>query len=207
MNADALLDTGSGTPLSTNAFAYCENNYTNFVDFNGMAAISSKKRTPDVIRLSIENSLLNEKSDSIDELKVYNSKSVNNGVIIYTFTKMLGAKQYHKSTYYLMKKTENGWIKYANNRWKVKVSFVKGVGFFCEIFSFHEDPRLQLIGTVGSYLASKYVPRGVNTILNQLVSSNYYKNKYYICFKVINRYFSKSKKGWYCYHEKTYSLW
>ena len=37
INADdtAYVDTNSGTPLSTNMFAYCENNLANFVDLTG----------------------------------------------------------------------------------------------------------------------------------------------------------------------------
>ena len=35
MNADVLFDTQSGTPLSTNMFAYCENNSINSIDRDG----------------------------------------------------------------------------------------------------------------------------------------------------------------------------
>ncbi len=39
LNADAYFDTGSGTPLSTNMFAYCENNALKYTDKNGYFAI------------------------------------------------------------------------------------------------------------------------------------------------------------------------
>ena len=35
LNADVYCDTESGTPLSTNMFAYCENNAINNVDYSG----------------------------------------------------------------------------------------------------------------------------------------------------------------------------
>ena len=35
LNADVYADTQSGTPLSTNMFAYCENNAINNVDYSG----------------------------------------------------------------------------------------------------------------------------------------------------------------------------
>ncbi len=35
INADTYMDTGSGTPLSTNVYAYCENNPVMFTDPNG----------------------------------------------------------------------------------------------------------------------------------------------------------------------------
>ena len=42
INADdtAYVDTNSGTPLSTNMFAYCENDAVNGVDYNGYRAIN-----------------------------------------------------------------------------------------------------------------------------------------------------------------------
>ena len=41
INADdtAYVDTNSGTPLSTNMFAYCENNHINSIDVNGKNAV------------------------------------------------------------------------------------------------------------------------------------------------------------------------
>ena len=38
LNADVYADTGSGLPLSTNMFAYCENNQLYKVDCNGRDA-------------------------------------------------------------------------------------------------------------------------------------------------------------------------
>lgn len=38
INADETLDTGSGTPLATNVFAYCENDPINYTDENGLAS-------------------------------------------------------------------------------------------------------------------------------------------------------------------------
>lgn len=38
LNADALFDTQSGTPLSTNMFAYCENDPINYIDPYGYAS-------------------------------------------------------------------------------------------------------------------------------------------------------------------------
>lgn len=39
LNADAYCDTMSGSPLSTNMFAYCENNPVNYLDPNGYVAL------------------------------------------------------------------------------------------------------------------------------------------------------------------------
>lgn len=39
LNADIYCDTGTGTPLSTNMFAYCENNPVNYLDPNGYVAL------------------------------------------------------------------------------------------------------------------------------------------------------------------------
>lgn len=43
INADdtAYVDTNSGTPLSTNMFAYCENNHINDVDSCGQCCFSN----------------------------------------------------------------------------------------------------------------------------------------------------------------------
>ena len=38
LNADVYADTGSGSPLSTNMFAYCENSYLFKIDFTGTNA-------------------------------------------------------------------------------------------------------------------------------------------------------------------------
>lgn len=38
LNADIYCDTGTGTPLSTNMFAYCENNPVNYLDPNGVCS-------------------------------------------------------------------------------------------------------------------------------------------------------------------------
>lgn len=42
INADMYADTGSGSPLSTNMFAYCENNTLRFCDFNGEKTSDSR---------------------------------------------------------------------------------------------------------------------------------------------------------------------
>ena len=52
INADdtAYVDTNSGTPLSTNMFAYCENNHINKTDPNGENSVS-------LVNMSLANAL------------------------------------------------------------------------------------------------------------------------------------------------------
>ena len=45
MNADAYCDTMSGSPLSTNMFAYCENDSINYADYDGFRITVNVKRT------------------------------------------------------------------------------------------------------------------------------------------------------------------
>ena len=56
INADdtAYVDTNSGTPLSTNMFAYCENNYIISIDPSGNAP----NRTRNLIKLLIKNAFI-----------------------------------------------------------------------------------------------------------------------------------------------------
>ena len=45
LNADAYCDTMSGSPLSTNMFAYCENDSINYADYDGFRITVNVKRT------------------------------------------------------------------------------------------------------------------------------------------------------------------
>ncbi len=45
MNADIYCDTNTGTPLSTNMFAYCENDSINYADYDGFRITVNVKRT------------------------------------------------------------------------------------------------------------------------------------------------------------------
>ena len=45
LNADILIDTNTGSPLSTNMFAYCENNFIKYADYDGFRISVNIKRT------------------------------------------------------------------------------------------------------------------------------------------------------------------
>lgn len=45
LNVDAYCDTMSGSPLSTNMFAYCENDSINYADYDGFRITVNVKRT------------------------------------------------------------------------------------------------------------------------------------------------------------------
>lgn len=54
MNADAYCDTMSGSPLSTNMFAYCENDSINYADYDGFRITVNVKRTNNSYDLKVK---------------------------------------------------------------------------------------------------------------------------------------------------------
>ena len=54
LNADAYCDTMSGSPLSTNMFAYCENDSINYADYDGFRITVNVKRTNNSYDLKVK---------------------------------------------------------------------------------------------------------------------------------------------------------
>ena len=54
LNADAYCDTMSGFPLSTNMFAYCENDSINYADYDGFRITVNVKRTNNSYDLKVK---------------------------------------------------------------------------------------------------------------------------------------------------------
>lgn len=54
LNAAAYCDTMSGSPLSTNMFAYCENDSINYADYDGFRITVNVKRTNNSYDLKVK---------------------------------------------------------------------------------------------------------------------------------------------------------
>ena len=54
LNADVYCDTGTGSPLSTNMFAYCENNGINYVDFDGYKITATIKKSSSSYNIKVK---------------------------------------------------------------------------------------------------------------------------------------------------------
>lgn len=54
LNADAYCDTMSGSPLSTNMFAYCENDSINYADYDGFRITVNVKQTNNSYDLKVK---------------------------------------------------------------------------------------------------------------------------------------------------------
>lgn len=54
LNADAYCDTMSGSPLSTNMLAYCENDSINYADYDGFRITVNVKRTNNSYDLKVK---------------------------------------------------------------------------------------------------------------------------------------------------------
>ena len=54
LNADAYCDTMSSSPLSTNMFAYCENDSINYADYDGFRITVNVKRTNNSYDLKVK---------------------------------------------------------------------------------------------------------------------------------------------------------
>lgn len=54
LNADVYCDTGTCPPLSTNLFAYCENNPINFADSDGYKITATVKHGGNSYKLKIK---------------------------------------------------------------------------------------------------------------------------------------------------------
>ena len=85
---------------------------------------------------------------------------------------------------------------------------INGVGFFCDLASVSGNFIWEHSGTIGSHIMSQYVPKGLRKLNDQFVLSNKKGNYYFVCYKVINRFYSYNKKSerWNCFHEKVYKL-
>lgn len=220
LNADMYVDTGSCSPISTNMYAYCENASSSFVDKDGLGKtyISAAPKATAVVKNAIANSKLDTKSFSVKTNQAYNGKTNSNGYEIHKFTKMGGTKILYQSEYYIMKKSYNQWVRYADSRWGKLKKAVKGFNSVCELFSFYsqETPAgyyIALGSTIGQLLTNDYVPSKEKKLFKQLnIKGNRSGDYIYVCMKVVNKVFSiskdkKTKKDIRkCFHTDTYNL-
>ena len=209
LNADSLFDTVSGTPLSTNMFAYCENNSVMRLDLNGSASYYWNKRPSisDKMKECIKNSGLNNVNYSVfGELYYTGYNLVYRDYYVYRFQKLSkNLTILYSSEYYIMRKTFKGWSDYESSRWG-PLNFIFGnqnVSVVYDLFSFYEsNPYIILVSQMMSVLASWY-PKVRNFALRRLLkqmSCMVNEGKfYYICHRVRTYIYCKNRKGKYQY--------
>ena len=207
LNADKCMDTATGSPLSTNMFAYCENKFISCLDKDGLGQtyISPNPSASKYVLNAIINSGLNKKNLSCFTNNAFYSgqrKTKDNKYEVHSFSICKKAKYCYISEYYIMKKTYNQWLRYADANWGKIKSFIRGFSGFqtlIDLFSEYSvnSPYGKIIypaakfATLFSELASNYVPSGERKLLKQ-VSLNYNSGYIYVCVQVVNKIYSIS---------------
>ncbi|MCQ4023228.1 MULTISPECIES: DNRLRE domain-containing protein [unclassified Ruminococcus] len=211
INADMYCDTGTGV-LGTNMFAYCENNQINNVDSNGYSQTYIRAPLRNRFFMSIINSGLINKKGSVfnsgendayfDSSVSYTGCTYKDGYEIFTYTKMLGLKQFQQSEYYALRKKKYEWNNYINDNWGFLVNTKRVMGNITEFLSYHPyNPYVSNISGILNFFLTNWIPKPITYFDVQMsVNKKERNHSILICVKVVNKKYSvyydkKSKKN------------
>ena len=207
LNADVYNDTGTSV-FGTNKYVYCDNNSINYIDNTGNKKTTITAPPKNSCEISIKNSNLHKKRDSV--MNYYCGKRTSGNYEVYTYTRSFGSC-YFQSEYYGLRKTEAQWNNYLKSNWgwlKVTGKIVNSVS---ELLTYCGNIKVSAISTLVNLITNNYVPSQEKYITNQLLyNSNRYGNKYLVFLQVINKkcntYYNKKTKKYtgYCFESNTY---
>ncbi|MCQ4023224.1 MULTISPECIES: RHS repeat domain-containing protein [unclassified Ruminococcus] len=201
LNADKYCDMGASV-LGTNMFAYCENNYLNYVDNDGCGKYYYVPIPDnDTYDQSIINSNLHTKWGSIfnskkkcqnnDPKARYTGKMIKDGYEIYTYTKMCGLRYFKQSYYYAMRKTSNEWLKYLDDNWGFIDYAWKALSTFSDMLTYCPDNRVAASATLINFVLTVFSPPSQSYFMKQMTMyGNQCDDKILIFIKVENKEYS-----------------
>lgn len=196
LNADILFDTESDSPLSTNMFAYCENNTLLFCDdcgFKSSTVIKSVKKAPKYIERAIEYFEKDKRKYRIKSTNhtnggLYNNCYKRDGYSIYFYTGRFFKKNHcYGSNYYVYAKTQSEWDKYITQRWRITQYILDKIKDLTQISSYHMDQRISAVSKIINFGLSFIKIKEIEKMERLVYNPNLkYNGKVYICMKVIN---------------------